>query len=135
VEFKKSGRLLTVKIDGENESRYALMTFRKPEDVDKALAFVTSKSIGSTRLKAEPHDVSAPGRTITFHLNAIERIHLETDDHDSIKRSTCFDLDMDEYSVKATRTLYIGNLQSEISNNELRETYSAFGDIIVRHND
>jgi RNA recognition motif-containing protein len=39
---------------------------------------------------------------------------------------------MDEYSVKATRTLYIGNLQSEISYNELRETYSAYGDIIVR---
>jgi len=28
VDFKKSCRLLTVKIDGEHESRYALLTFR-----------------------------------------------------------------------------------------------------------
>ena len=56
---------------------------------------------------------------------------LENDDCDFIKRSICTDPDNDEYSIKATRTLYIGNLQSEISYNELRETYSAYGDIIV----
>jgi len=48
-----------------------------------------------------------------------------------MKRSICSDPDIDEYSIKATRTLYIGNLQSEISYNELREAYSAYGDIIV----
>ncbi|CAF4414214.1 unnamed protein product, partial [Adineta steineri] len=37
---------------------------------------------------------------------------------------------IDEYSIKATRTLYIGNLQSEISHNDLRELYSEYGDII-----
>lgn len=56
---------------------------------------------------------------------------LESEDCDIMKRSLCSDLDVDEYSVRATRTLYIGNLQSEISYNELRETYSAYGDIIV----
>ena len=56
---------------------------------------------------------------------------IETEDHEPIKRSICTDQDTDEYSAKATRTLYIGNLQSEISYNELRETYSAYGDIIV----
>lgn len=55
----------------------------------------------------------------------------ETDDCDLVKRTICTDPDNDEYSMKATRTLYIGNLQSEISYNELRETYSAYGDIIV----
>jgi RNA recognition motif-containing protein len=44
----------------------------------------------------------------------------------------CSDLDIDEYSVKATRTLYIGNLQPEISYQELRDTYSIHGEIIVR---
>ena len=48
-----------------------------------------------------------------------------------MKRPICTDPDIDEYSMKATRTLYIGNLQSEISYNELREAYSAYGDIIV----
>lgn len=57
---------------------------------------------------------------------------LETDECDIMKRPICTDPDIDEYSMKATRTLYIGNLQSEISYNELREAYSAYGDIIVR---
>ena len=64
---------------------------------------------------------------ISFHFNRI----LENDECDILKRSTCSDPDIDEYSIKATRTLYIGNLQSEISYNELREAYSAYGDIIV----
>jgi len=114
VEFKKTGRLLTVKIEGENESRYALLTFTKCDDVEKALNFATGKMISGTRLKAEPHNATTP----------------ETEDHEPIKRSICTDQDTDEYSAKATRTLYIGNLQSEISYNELRETYSAYGDII-----
>lgn len=56
VEYKKSGRLLTVKIDGEHESRFALLTFRKSTDVDKALKFCANKSIGGIRLKAEAYD-------------------------------------------------------------------------------
>lgn len=48
------------------------------------------------------------------------------------ERSICSDLDLDEYSSKATRTLYIGNLPSDISYQELRETYSVYGEIIVR---
>jgi hypothetical protein len=49
-----------------------------------------------------------------------------------MKRSIGSDLDIDEYSVKATRTLYIGNLQPEISYHELRKIYSVYGEIIVR---
>jgi RNA recognition motif-containing protein len=115
VEFKKSGRLLTVKIDGEHEARYALLTFRKSSDVTKALTFAINKTINGVRLKAEPYD----------------GITNETDECDIMKRTICPDPDFDEYSIKATRTLYIGNLQSEISYNELREDYSAYGDIIV----
>ena len=39
--------------------------------------------------------------------------------------------DIDEYSIKATRTLYTGNLPPEISYQELREIYSVYGEIIV----
>ena len=62
VEFKKTGRLLTVKIEGENESRYALLTFTKCDDVEKALNFATGKMISGTRLKAEPHNATTPGK-------------------------------------------------------------------------
>jgi RNA recognition motif-containing protein len=59
-------------------------------------------------------------------------MHLENEEYDLLKRPICSDLDLDEYSVKATRTLYIGNLPPEISYQELREIYSAYGEIIVR---
>lgn len=137
VDFKKSGRLLTVKIDGEHDARYALLTFRKSDDVEKALLFAPTKSISGVRLKAELYDASTPGKHVERYrtcnsTHACSSIILENDDVDLVKRSICTDPDIDEYSVKATRTLYIGNLQSEISYNELRETYSAYGDIIVR---
>jgi hypothetical protein len=53
---------LTVKIEGEHESRYALLTFRKSEDVDKALAFIINKTISGIRLKAEPYDGIITGK-------------------------------------------------------------------------
>jgi hypothetical protein len=68
VEFKKSRRLLTVKIDGEHESRYALLTFRKSEDVDKALTFMVNKTIGGIKLKAEPYDGIIPGKKNEIQL-------------------------------------------------------------------
>jgi RNA recognition motif-containing protein len=58
--------------------------------------------------------------------------YLENDEYDLIKHSMCSDIHIDEYSVKATRTLYIGNLQPDISYHELREIYSIYGEIIVR---
>jgi hypothetical protein len=64
VDFKESRRLLKVKIDGEHESRYALLTFRKSEYVDKALTFVINKSINGFRLKAEPYDGIITGKKI-----------------------------------------------------------------------
>ena len=126
-----------MKIDGEHDARYALLTFRKSEDVEKALLFAPTKSISGVRLKAELYDGSTPGKhdernRTCDSIHACSSIILENDEVDLVKRSICTDPDIDEYSMKATRTLYIGNLQSEISYNELRETYSAYGDIIVR---
>ena len=133
MDFKKSCRLLTVKIDGEHESRHALLTFTKSEDAEKALAFVSTKSLYGTRLKAELYEGVTNGRVhlIVKHQKWTSGF-LENEECDIMKRSLCSESDIDEYSVRATRTLYIGNLQSEISYNELRETYSAYGDIIVR---
>ncbi|CAF1050257.1 unnamed protein product [Rotaria sordida] len=108
INFKKSSHLLNIKIIDD----YALLTFKKFEDVNKALLFIITKSIHGIKLKAKPYNY-------LIHKNDL-----------MMKRSICSDLDTDEYSVKATRTLYIGNLQPEISSNELREIYSTYGDII-----
>ncbi|CAF3427271.1 unnamed protein product [Rotaria sp. Silwood1] len=107
ANFKKSSHLLSIKIIDDD----ALLTFKRSEDVDKALLFIITKSIHGIRLQAEPYN------------NLIN-------ENDLMKRSINSNLDIDEYSVKATRTLYIGNLQPDISLNELREIYSTYGDII-----
>ncbi len=57
MDFKKSSHLLNIKIF----DNYALLTFRKSEDVDKALLFIITKSINGIKLKAEPYDSSITG--------------------------------------------------------------------------
>lgn len=36
-EYKKHGKVTSVKVVGQNQDRYALVYFKKPEDVEKAL--------------------------------------------------------------------------------------------------
>jgi RNA recognition motif-containing protein len=38
---------------------------------------------------------------------------------------------LDEHHPKATRTLFVGNLEKDISNQELRERFLKYGDILV----
>lgn len=42
--------------------------------------------------------------------------------------------DVDEFHSKATRTLFIGNLNSNSSAADLRKTFETFGEIIVSFN-
>ena len=39
--------------------------------------------------------------------------------------------ELDEYHPKATRTLFVGNLEKEITIQQLREIFKPFGEIIV----
>lgn len=39
--------------------------------------------------------------------------------------------ELDEYHPKATRTLFVGNLEKEVSSSELKSHFDQFGEIIV----
>ena len=39
--------------------------------------------------------------------------------------------ELDEYHPKATRTLFVGNLEKEISSQELKDKFKHYGEIIV----
>lgn len=110
IDFKKPSHLLKIKILND----YAFLIFQQSEDIDRALHYLSNRSLNGIKLKAEPYDES---------MNS-KQIPMKTFDSD--------DFELDEYSVKATRTLYIGNLQPEISYQELRDIYSIYGEIIVR---
>ena len=42
-----------------------------------------------------------------------------------------YEHDYDEYQLRATRTLFIGNLEKETTVDDLVEKFSPFGDILV----
>ena len=39
--------------------------------------------------------------------------------------------ELDEYHPRATRTLFVGNLEKDVSKEELREIFKSYGEILV----
>jgi RNA recognition motif-containing protein len=42
-----------------------------------------------------------------------------------------YEAELDEFHPKATRTLFIGNLEKDVTPSELRKHFEQFGEIIV----
>jgi RNA recognition motif-containing protein len=42
-----------------------------------------------------------------------------------------YEAELDEFHPKATRTLFIGNLEKDVTASELRKHFEQFGEIIV----
>lgn len=42
-----------------------------------------------------------------------------------------YDVEVDEYHPRATRTLFIGNLEKDVTIEDLKKHFEQFGDIIV----
>ena len=65
------------------------------------------------------------GRTIFLICGHICFAEVEDDDFEPPEAK------LDEYHPKATRTLFVGNLEKEISTQSLRDTFKPYGEIIV----
>ncbi|KAK7481424.1 hypothetical protein BaRGS_00027380 [Batillaria attramentaria] len=99
--YKKHGKVTSVQIATENGERYAIVSFRKPEDACKALEASQGKMFFGTKIKVSPHE------------------GVKSDDVD-IRTG---DMDMDEFHPKATRTLFIGNLEKDTSVQDLLDKF------------
>lgn len=88
--------------------RYALVCFKKPDDVEKALEVSYDKQFFGCKIEVAPY--------------------LGYDVEDNEFRP--YEADIDEYHPKATRTLFIGNLEKDITSTDLRKHFEQFGDII-----
>ncbi|XP_058981547.1 protein split ends isoform X2 [Musca domestica] len=107
-EYKKHGKVTWVKVVGQNAERYALVCFKKPEDVEKALEVSHDKLFFGCKIEVEPYQ--------------------GYDVEDNEFRP--YEAELDEYHPKSTRTLFIGNLEKEITASELRLHFECFGEII-----
>lgn len=107
-EYKKNGKVTWVKVVGQNIERYAIVCFKKAEDAEKALEDSKDKLFFGCRIDVE--------------------LYQGYDLQDSDFRA--YEAELDEYHPKATRTLFIGNLEKDISASELRKYFDSFGEII-----
>lgn len=107
-EYKKHGKVTWVKVVGQNSERYALVCFKKPDDVEKALEVSHDKHFFGCKIEVEPYQ--------------------GYDVEDNEFRP--YEAELDEYHPKSTRTLFIGNLEKDITASELRVHFESFGEII-----
>ncbi|XP_056009969.1 uncharacterized protein LOC125649803 isoform X3 [Ostrea edulis] len=107
-EYKKYGKVNAVLVAGAGEERYAVVSFRKPEDAVKALTASQDKVFFGSKIKVAQHE------------------GIEVDDNEFRPPEA----ELDEHHPKATRTLFVGNLEKDISNQELRERFLKYGDIL-----
>ncbi|XP_076315949.1 uncharacterized protein LOC143228608 [Tachypleus tridentatus] len=107
-EYKKHGKVTMVKVIGQGPDRYAIVCFKKPSDVEKALEISKEKLFFGCKIEVTAHE--------------------GLDGEDNEFRP--LEADLDEFHPKATRTLFIGNLEKDVTHSDLRKHFEQFGDII-----
>ncbi|KAM8868130.1 msx2-interacting protein isoform 1-T1 [Synchiropus picturatus] len=108
-EFKKHGKVTSVQIHGASEDRYGLVFFRQQEDQEKALSVSKGKLFFGMLI-----EVTAWNRPETESENEFRPL----------------DGRIDEFHPKATRTLFIGNLEKTTSYPQLLDIFQRFGEIV-----
>lgn len=107
-EYKKHGKVTMVKVVGQGTERFAVVCFKKPEDVDKALEVSRDKLFFGCKIEVTAHE------------------GLDGEDNDFRP----LEAELDEYHPKATRTLFVGNLEKDVTTGRLRSHFDQFGEII-----
>ncbi|XP_056279222.1 msx2-interacting protein isoform X2 [Pseudoliparis swirei] len=108
-EFKKHGKVTSVQIHGASEERYGLVFFRQQEDQEKALGASKGKLFFGMQI-----EVTAWNGPETESENEFRPL----------------DERIDEFHPKATRTLFIGNLEKSTAYHDLLNIFQRFGEIV-----
>ncbi|XP_053279813.1 msx2-interacting protein [Pleuronectes platessa] len=108
-EFKKHGKVTSVQIHGASEDRYGLVFFRQQEDQEKALGASKGKLFFGMQI-----EVTAWNGPETESENEFRPL----------------DERIDEFHPKATRTLFIGNLEKTTAYHDLLNIFQRFGEIV-----
>ncbi|XP_053546223.1 msx2-interacting protein isoform X2 [Bombina bombina] len=108
-EFKKYGKVTSVQIHGVSEERYGLVFFRQQEDQEKALNASKGKLFFGMQIE------------VTAWVGP------ETESENEFRP---LDERIDEFHPKATRTLFIGNLEKTTTHLDLHNIFQRFGEIV-----
>ncbi|XP_051844426.1 msx2-interacting protein isoform X5 [Antechinus flavipes] len=108
-EFKKYGKVTSVQIHGASEERYGLVFFRQQEDQEKAQNASKGKLFFGVQIE------------VTAWVGP------ETESENEFRP---LDERIDEFHPKATRTLFIGNLEKTTTYHDLRNIFQRFGEIV-----
>lgn len=107
-EYKKYGKVTSVNVEGQGDGRYAIVSFKKPEEATSALESSQNKKFFGSKIRVTSHE--------GFEMEDSEFRPPEAE--------------LDEYHPKATRTLFVGNLEKDITNPTLKDVFSHFGQIL-----
>ncbi|KAG5883270.1 hypothetical protein JTB14_018116 [Gonioctena quinquepunctata] len=107
-EYKKHGKVTWVKVVGKDSERHAIVCFKKPEDVEKAIEVSYDKLFFGCKIEVAPYQ------------------GYDVEDNDLRP----YEAEIDEFHPKATRTLFIGNLEKDVTALDLRKHFDQFGEII-----
>ena len=109
-EYKRFGKVMSVTLKGEKEDRIAVVTFKKADDAAKAYQQSIERVFFGKKIQCEQHS------------------GFNQSDEDFKPPEA----ELDEYHHKSTRTLFVGNLDTQIEADTLREVFRHYGHILVR---
>jgi hypothetical protein len=130
-EFVKYGRIISIRMEGESDKKACFIVYKRDEQAQHAVDNLNERLfLQQTLLKVERINSSLITNSNFTTANNSSNNSNGTSVSDA---SVCNngDEDYDEYCQKATRTLYIGNLDRDVKYSDLREKLDKkYGDII-----
>lgn len=112
-EFKKYGRVASVTVMTKNGERQSIVVYRQAEDAQKARDESHGKTFFGQKISVEFYDGPVDeieGNTLSYRQS-----------------NKC---DVDEYHQRASRTLFIGALEKDVTEEDLHKIFLKYGPIL-----
>ncbi|KJH50420.1 hypothetical protein DICVIV_03431, partial [Dictyocaulus viviparus] len=133
--LKKHGRIVDISIDGDGDSRKALVIFQRVIDMEKLVndSHISILSM-RVRIRAANHVIVQEAYNDYLSLNSPAgsgvMVASDLDLPAKYASPNCSRNEVDIFHPKASRTLYVGGLESRISDDTLRRRFGKFGVIL-----
>ncbi|XP_076804995.1 uncharacterized protein LOC143448925 isoform X4 [Clavelina lepadiformis] len=107
-EFKKCGKVKSVVIRGDNNNRHALVLFRNAAEAMKSVSHTKTKLLFGAAIEASIYEGEVSGKEL----------------------QECGGI-IDEFHPRASRTLFVGNLDKTVGYSDIQNIFVRFGEIVA----